>query len=477
LRLTALKNSRTNGRNAQTKYFVNLNPLHNTTDVLLRRSNLLNNQPFGDGTVVYCMSREQRFADNWSLIFAADIAQKNNQKLFVVFCLVPTFLNATQRQYSFLIEGLKCVERQCQKAQIGFSVLLGSPADSLPPYLQQVKAGILVSDFDPLKIKLEWKKEINTKIHIPHFEVDAHNIVPCRLVSDKQEYAAYTLRPKIKKLLPEFLIHYPTIGYIDANYSYEPVDWQRVEASISVDTNVKPISTIEAGEIAALIALNVFIQNKLDRYSTDRNNPCLNATSAMSAYLHFGHISAQRIALEIINAHAAQESKDAYLEELIIRKELSDNFCFYNSNYDNHTCFQAWATQSLMKHLSDVREYEYQLVDFETANTHDPLWNAAQYQLIETGAMHGYMRMYWAKKIVEWTGNFTEAQAIAIYLNDKYALDGRDPNGYAGIAWSIGGIHDRPWGERPIFGKIRYMNFNGCKRKFDVQKYVENWLK
>ena len=198
----------------------------------------------------------------------------------------------------------------------------------------------------------------------------------------------------------------------------------------------------------------------------------VNGQSNLSPYIHFGHLSAQRVAIEVTKAVAPQEDKSAFLEELIVRRELSDNFCLYNPDYDNVNGFHQWASSTLNNHKDDEREFIYALNEFENALTHDPLWNAAQLEMVKTGKMHGYMRMYWAKKILEWTKSPEQAMEFAIYLNDKYSLDGRDPNGYTGIAWSIGGVHDRAWSERPIFGKIRYMNYNGCKRKFDVNSYI-----
>jgi len=216
-----------------------------------------------------------------------------------------------------------------------------------------------------------------------------------------------------------------------------------------------------------------FIANKLKDYDLNRNDPILNGQSNLSPYLHFGQISAQRVALEIINQPIDETSKNSFLEELIVRRELSDNFCHYNLNYDTTEAFPAWAKKSLENHIYDKREYIYTLEQFANALTHDDLWNAAQLEMVKYGKINGYLRMYWAKKILEWTESPEKAIEIAISLNDKYQLDGRDPNGYTGIAWSIGGLHDRPWNERPVFGKIRYMNYNGCKRKFNVAKYIE----
>ncbi|RMD48713.1 MAG: hypothetical protein D6830_06350 [Ignavibacteria bacterium] len=200
----------------------------------------------------------------------------------------------------------------------------------------------------------------------------------------------------------------------------------------------------------------------------------MNATSNMSPHLHFGNISAQRMAFVL--AGTDDENHSSYLEELIIRRELSDNYVYYNSNYDNFKGFPNWARRTLDYHRNDEREYLYTLVEFENGATHEELWNAAQKELVSTGKIHGYMRMYWAKKILEWSDSPEEAQRIAIYLNDKYGLDGVDPNGYTGIAWSVGGVHDRAWSERPVFGKVRYMNYNGCKRKFNVEKYIAKQL-
>ena len=221
--------------------------------------------------------------------------------------------------------------------------------------------------------------------------------------------------------------------------------------------------------------MKYFLQNRLPTYDEQRNDPTLDGQSNLSPYLHFGQLSAQRVALETSKASANKKAKEAFLEELIVRRELSDNFCFYNENYDNFKGFPDWAKKTHEIHRKDRREYLYSREEFEQATTHDDLWNAAQIEMIERGKMHGYMRMYWAKKIFEWTASPEEALDIAIYLNDKYELDGRDPNGYTGIAWSIGGVHDRAWFERPVFGKIRYMNYNGCKSKFNVRAYIDKY--
>jgi len=376
-----------------------------------------------------------------------------------------------------MIEGLKEVEQKLHSLNIPFVLLLGNPKVNIPKFIETNSASFLVSDFNPLKIINSWKKEIISKIKISFHEVDAHNIVPVWKASDKLEFAAYTIRPKINRLLPEFLDDLPVIKRFDfSKYNFKPIDWESLYKTLNIDTTVKPVEFFKPGEDSAHQLLKIFIENKLDKYSFDRNDPNKNGVSNLSIYLHFGQISAQRIALMLKKFENENASVAAFLEELIVRRELSDNFCFYNHDYDNSNGFHEWAKQSLNIHRNDKREYVYSVEEFEQAKTHDDLWNAAQLELVTIGKMHGYMRMYWAKKILEWTKSPEHALKIGIYLNDKYELDGRDPNGYVGLAWSIGGVHDRAWTERLIFGKIRYMNYNGCKRKFDVNAYINKYL-
>lgn len=430
------------------------------------------------GKIVYWMSRDLRVNDNWALIYARLLSGKNQTGLSVVFTLVNNFLGATERQYHFMLEGLKEVEINLRKLNIPFYLLMGEPDEVLPKFLTKHKISSLVTDFEPLKIKRKWKKNIADKISIPFYEVDAHNIVPCLYVSQKEEFAAYTIRPKIQKLLPEFLDEFPIIEPVDENdlSNTELIEWDKIYNSLNIDRSVKKVNWLKPGESAAAEMLEKFLSEKIDRYDMDRNNPTLDGQSNLSPYLHFGQISAQRIALRVMENYTNSPGAKPFLEELIVRRELSDNFCFNNPNYDSFDGFKDWAKESLNKHANDKRDYIYNLDDFENAKTHEDLWNAAQLELTTTGKMHGYMRMYWAKKILEWSESPQEAMRITIYLNDKYQLDGRDPSGYVGCAWSIGGIHDRAWFERSVYGKIRYMNYNGCKKKFDVDGYIKKYL-
>ncbi len=453
-----------------------------TSGIDLNRVKKLNSQDTGTGPVVYWMSRDQRIRDNWALLYAQELALAKKQPLVVVFCLVPEFLGAALRQYRFMLQGLAELEQDLRKLKIAFSLLTGNPVEKIPGFCRETAAGALVCDFSPLRIQTDWKEKVASNLPLAFFEVDAHNIVPCRLASSKQEYAAYTFRPKINKLLPVYLTDIPAPQahpYPSAHLKQgdQITDWKAAENALFLGQSVPPVSGFKPGETAGREAMEHFISNKLPFYDRDRNDPILNGQSNLSPYLHFGQLSAQRLACAISRAGAGEgssleASKEAYLEELVVRRELSDNYCFYNRAYDSTAGFPRWARETMEVHRNDPREYIYPLADFEGARTHDQLWNAAQNEMVYTGKMHGYMRMYWAKKILEWTQNPEQAMEFAIYLNDKYSLDGRDPNGYSGVAWSIGGVHDRAWGERPVFGKVRYMSYKGSKSKFNIEAYI-----
>lgn len=441
-----------------------------------RRIFPLNKQLHGPGPVVYWMSREQRVSDNWGLYHAQQLALERKVPLLVVFTLADGFMGAPQRHYGFMLRGLELVAQRLSGLAIPFLVMRGEPAITMLRFINQEQAGCLVCDFDPLRIKRLWFDRVAAKAQIPVVEVDGHNIVPCRIASPKQEYGAYTLRPKVKRLLPEFLTAIPQV-------IRHPFPWQRTVdrfdaeqllSQLQPDTGVGEVPGFLPGEAAAADALVDCIDARLPGYAVRRNDPLAEGQSGLSPWLHFGQLSPQRVALAA-TAQGDSDDAAALLEELIVRRELSDNFCLHCPGYDTLDAAPDWARRTLEKHRLDPRSYCYCRDEFEQAATHDPLWNAAQCELIETGKMHGYLRMYWAKKILEWSESPEEAISTAIYLNDRYSLDGRDPNGYAGVAWSICGVHDRAWGERPIFGTIRYMSYDGCRRKFDVPGYCRRW--
>lgn len=438
------------------------------------------------GPIILWMNRDMRIHDNWSFIYAFEKAQEKGEKLLVVYNLVCDYLGGTSRQLDFKKRILSDLKTICKEHDISFTVLETTEKNSgeeLVSFFNKHKAGEVVTDFCPLKIAKKWTEYVAKHLDCRVTQVDSHNIIPCWHLSPKQEYAAYTIRPKIFKLLPEFLEEFPS--YVLNNKTGKKVAIPSYQDSSKVGIYK------EAHELA-----KSFLKNKLDNYNTLRNDPLVDQQSNLSPYLHYGVIAPQRVARSVleftgkpiskllhdkknlagVDHKEQEESAGAFLEELIVRRELADNFCYYCEDYDSTKCFPSWAIDSLDKEEKTEREYLYTKKEFEEARTHDDLWNAAQTEMLVTGKMHGYLRMYWAKKILEWTKNADEAMKIAIYLNDKYELDGRDPNGYAGIAWSIGGVHDRAWFPRPIFGLVRFMAKSGCEKKFDTKAYITKWL-
>lgn len=426
----------------------------------MSRHRLLNSKPVKEsGPVIYWMSRDQRVQDNWAMTIAQQEAQLRKQPLIVAFCLQQEFLGAHSTQFDFMLSGLQQVEAELQSLGITFARLSGSPATRITRLADDVGASLVITDFSPLRIGRKWRDDLAKNLIVSLWEVDAHNIVPIWQASSKQEIGARALRPKILKLLDECLISIPKV----VNHPY-------LAKELPAEWNYPPVINKNSGAARGLAVAHDFFKHKLDSYNDNRNDPTLDGTSNLSAYLHFGQIGAQKLAKDLYNG-----SLTLFLEQLIVRRELADNFCYYNPKYDLFEGFPLWAQKTLNNHRSDKRDYIYNLQEWEEAATHDPLWNAAQRELLTTGKMHNYMRMYWAKKILEWSNSPEEALEIAIYLNDKYQLDGRDPNGYTGIAWAIGGVHDRPWFERPVYGQIRYMNSNGAKSKFDVESYISKF--
>lgn len=442
-----------------------------------RRITTVNNHRIDTGNVVYWMSRDQRAFDNWALHFAYSLALKRKSRFSVIFNISNDYSFASVRHWDFMLKGLKELWFTLAKKNIPLFILYGNAFETIPSFIKSNSITDLVYDFDPMIIKRIWVENLKKVAECNIFEVDAHNVLPCRFVSDKQEYSAFTIRKKINKLIHEYLDEFPELEiypYNSKEFVSPKENFDKIDYSLFAQ-NPLPVNHFNPGEAAAHEVLSDFIRNKLELYNTRRNEPSADFQSGLSPYLHYGQISSQRVALEIKKSIASEEAKAAFLEELIVRKELSDNFCLYNKNYMTYEGFPDWAKKSLDKHRFDKRDYLYDLSVFENAETHDILWNCAQRQMVVDGKMHGYMRMYWAKKILEWTSSPEEAMHIAVYLNDKYSLDGRDPNGYAGIAWSIGGVHDRPWQERPVFGMVRYMSGERLMKKHDMAEYLRQY--
>ncbi len=429
--------------------------------------------------VVYVMSRDQRVADNFALLAAQRDALERQLPLVVLFKLYPQVANRVQQQYQFMLRGLEQVESQLARLNIPLLVRTGNLVETLT----SLRPAAIYFDFSPLRGPQALRKRVAQRRDAPVYEVDTHNIVPIWVASGKQEYGARTIRPKIRAALDEYLVEpdqvethpYPAKNAMET-------DWPAIRDQITAEAPSGYCPSFEPGELAAKKTLDHFIHERLAAYDTDRNDPVLDGQSDLSPYLHFGQISSLRAVLDVLsfaNDHPGDEqiqaSADAFIEQIVVRKELADNFCYYNANYDNWDGLPDWARSTLDEHRGDPRDYLYSIEEFERAQTHDEAWNAAQIEMTTTGKMHNYMRMYWAKKILEWTPDPETAIDIAITLNDRYELDGYDPNGYTNILWSIGGLHDRAWQERPVYGKVRYMNFNGLKRKFDIQQYIDKW--
>lgn len=429
--------------------------------------------------MVYWMSRDQRVSDNWALLWAQQEAVIRRKGLLVLVCLLPEEPGGTGRQRSFMLRGLDYLPRRLRELNVGFVTFDRAPAKVLPPLLARIDAHVLVTDFESLHKKQRDLKRLADETVAPIFEVDAHNIIPAWTVSDKKEYAAYTIRPKIKRLLDDYLSDIPSLAHHPFGWDSDPAmsDLGPVTDDFKALTSFNDDRWPYAGEREALKAAENFVSTGLEDYAAYRNDPCVGAQSGLSPFLHFGHLSPQRLAFMVRNSGRPTEITEEFLEELIVRRELADNFCLYEANYHSFEGFPDWAKKTLDEHRNDRRLHVYSLADLESAQTHEPLWNACQIDLVQSGKLHGYLRMYWAKKILEWTTDPETALNIAITLNDRYSLDGNDPNGYAGIAWSIGGVHDRAWKERPVFGKIRFMNEAGCRRKFDADSYINSVLK
>lgn len=440
-----------------------------------RRSRVLNGHAVGTGPIVYWMGRDQRVADNWALLAAADTAAQLQRPLAVLFVLPPALLGISWRHYAFALQGLRVVAAELAYRNIAFYLIQGNPELVIPRFCDEHSVGALYADFTPLRAPMTWKHKLAHSLKIPLYEVDTHNIVPAWLVTPKQEYAAATFRPKLNRLLPEFLTDFPPLPTITMPWKHTipPINWEKLEQEIVCNREVWPVTWCKPGEVVAKAALVDFVENRLAGYAAKHNDPNANAQSELSPYLHFGHLAPQRAALAVQAASAPEADKEAFLDELIVQRELADNFTFYNPDYDSIQAAPAWALESLHKHVADPRDHVYTYAQFERAETHDELWNAAQRELVVRGKMHGYLRMYWAKMILAWSISPEEAVDTAIRLNDTYSLDGTDPNGYAGVLWSVCGLHDRPWFERPVFGKVRLMARSGCAKKFNIETYIK----
>ena len=425
--------------------------------------------------MLYWMQASQRVLCNHALEYAIREANDLGQPVVVLFGITDRFPEANARHYTFMLQGLRDVHEGLKKRGIQFVVILQSPEKAATSLAKA--ASLVVTDRGYLAIQVAWRTHFASKAPCLVVQVESDVIVPVEKASEKEAYTAGILRPKLQKQLKRYLVSlnetpvkrdslgFPLGGVVVENEN-------TILSKLSIDRAVGPVASYEGGTGKAIALLKAFIEEKLKHYADLRSDPSLDLGSHMSPYLHFGHISPLTIALKIRESRGKpRQSKKSFLEELIVRRELSMNFVHYNPRYDSIKCLPDWATKTLEEHKKDRREFVYTLSEFEKGLTHDPYWNSAQQEMVLTGKMHNYMRMYWGKKILEWSKTPAEAYQIALRLNNKYELDGRDPNGFAGVAWCFG-KHDRAWKERPVFGKVRYMNAAGLKRKFNIDAYV-----
>lgn len=424
--------------------------------------------------VVYWMQSSQRAEDNHALAYAIDQANALEKPLLVYFGITDSFPEANERHYYFMLEGLKEVKSELSKRGIGMLIRYISPEKGAVE--MSSFAARMIVDRGYLRVERQWRDLLAQQANCPVIQVESNVIVPVEVASPKEEYSAYTLRLKLNKKIDAFVLPLKerTVNHPSAHLklpfeAYVVDDVAKAIAGLDVDRTVKRVPFYQGGTSQAKGMLEDFIDNKLAHYSELKNKPGEEYTSGLSPYLHFGQISPLYIYRRLITESG--EDKKVFLEELVVRRELAMNFAFYNDKYDSYEALPDWAKKTLEKHLADEREYIYTIAELENAKTHDAYWNAAQTEMVLTGKMNGYMRMYWGKKILEWSNTPADAYNQAIKLNNKYNLDGRDPNGYAGVAWCFG-KHDRPWTERAIFGMVRFMNDKGLKRKFDMDKYI-----
>ncbi len=422
--------------------------------------------------VLYWMQASQRAKCNHALSYAAAAANEHRQPLVAFFGLTPSYPCANIRHYHFMLEGL--AETQAEMAGRGIALVVRKVSPPKGAVELSRRASLVVVDRGYLRLQRQWREQAASRMSCPLIQVESDVVVPVEAASPKEEFAAAAFRPKVNRLLERFLVppreEWPKKSSL--SLGLEGLDLSGLDGvlrGLRIDRSVPPVVAMRGGTSQAEARLAVFISDHLEHYAELRNDPSLDRGSCMSPYLHFGQISPLHIALEV--SGAGGPGAKAYLEELIVRRELSMNFVYHNPGYDSLRGLPGWAINTLREHARDKREHVYSPVELEEARTHDPYWNAAQKEMVATGRMHNYMRMYWGKKIVEWSGTSEEAHAAAVHLNNRYELDGRDPNGYTGVLWCFG-KHDRAWKERPVLGKLRYMSADGLRRKFDIETYV-----
>ncbi|MGL4403670.1 MAG: deoxyribodipyrimidine photo-lyase [Fusobacteriaceae bacterium] len=446
-----------------------------------RVRNLNNKELDKEGDYVACwIQNSPRIKYNHTLEFSKNLSERTGKPLLLFFVLNPDYPEAKRRSYQFLLDGIYNFQKNLRNEKIELNIFLGDPAEIAGEIGKFSVA--LVTDKGYLNFNRDLNLKITRENSSSFYEVESNLIVPVETASDHEEYGAYTVRKKINSKVSGFIKN-PRDEFLDGskikchNINYGKFEslkeklWdienkenrENFLQSIS-DDNFYPLC-IEGGETSGEKILDEFIEKKLDFYHLYSNSPFQNFHSGLSPFLHFGQISPHYIYNKVVNSGKAEEAIEGFLEELIVRRELAFNFCYFNRNYsDFNKILPSWCYETLEKHKGDNRPYLYTLKELENWKTHDEYWNEAQKSLVTLGTMDSYLRMYWAKKILEWSPDPETAFNHTLYLNNRYFLDGRDPNSFTGVAWCYG-KHDRAWKERSVFGKIRYMNENGLLKK------------
>jgi len=437
-------------------------------------------EPRRDGKcVVYWMQRAVRVEDNPALDVAIGAGNLLGLPVVVFFSVIPNYPSANLRHYHFLQQGLRDVEEEAAERGVGF-VLRRYPENSLGAFLEEVQAALLVGDENPCREPERWRRVMARRLKLPFWTVDADVVVPS-VVFGRDYFLLHHFRPRLHEELPRYLVRPANTKPLHAWTKPRGVESFSLAGDVTrgfkeLDRGVRPVDTFTGGSGAARRRLREFIDQELAQYDESRNHPERRGTSRLSPYLHFGNLGPLTIgsAVEeaVVAGKVSRQTRDRFMDQLIGWRELSVLFVRHNENYDNLKCAEPWALKTLTEHAGDARPQRYTLEQLERAETGDELWNAAQREMVDTGWMHNFTRMYWAKRILEWAPDPARAFEWAVMLNDKYELDGRDPNGYAGIAWAIAGKHDRPWFERPVFGQVRSMTAASTAKKFDSASYI-----
>ena len=465
--------------------------------------------------VLYWMVAHRRCLWNFGLQRAVEVAAQLNKPLVVLEALRCDYRWASDRLHWFVIQGMADNAQHFADAPVYyFPYLEPEPGagDGLLLALADSACAVVSDDF-PCFFLPRMQARLANRLPVRFEVIDSNGLLPMR-ATDRVFARAVDLRRFLQKELPNHLplSEFPKRDpFQDADLpsgfeiprsilkrwpAAKPKELFDDSAGLSrfpIDHQVG-LAAFDGGERAARAALDEFLDERLEHYAEQRNQPEEQATSGLSPYLHFGHISVHEVFHSLVakvgwtlgdvaeKANGSrsgwwgvEESVEGFLDELITWRELGFNMCSKRDDYARYSSLPDWARQTLADHAADARDFTYSLAEFEAAKTHDDLWNAAQTQLVSEGRMHNYLRMLWGKKILHWSATPQQALQIMIELNNKYAVDGRNPNSYSGILWVLG-RYDRPWGpERPIFGKIRYMTSESTRKKFRVDGYIQKY--